>query len=218
MSNWNYGGAVDRHPIETGQMAVFCDGSMVKVHDIFDPLPAFMKQADLLFVDPPWNLGNINTFYMKADKSERVESFESFYQRLFECIAEIKAKTCYVEVGKQHLADFILEMRKIYKYVTFYNSTYYHSKDKLCYVIRGSNKAKKPKLDGMDEENIIEWICANEDYDCIGDLCMGRGLVGINAHKNGKKFVGTELNKKRLAVLIEKIAKQGEEYSIISED
>jgi len=214
MSNWNYGGAIDRHPIQDGETAVFDDGSKVKVHDIFAPLPKFMKEADLIFVDPPWNLGNINTFYYKAEKKERIESFEIFYQRLFECISEISPKVCYVEVGKQHLADFILEMRKLYRYVTFYNSTYYHNKNNLCYVIRGSHKAKKPKLDGLDEETIIEWVCENEEYDCIGDLCMGRGLVGLNAYINRKRFVGTELNKKRLAVLLEKISKQGGKYTI----
>lgn len=214
MSKWNYGGAIDRHPIQDGETAEFANGSMVKVHNIFDRLPDFMKKSDLLFVDPPWNLGNINTFYTKAEQNERVDSFESFYKRLFECIGLIDPKTCYVEVGKQHLADFVVEMRKIYRHVTFYNSTYYHSKDKLCYVLRGSNKYKKPKLDGMDEENIIEWVCSNEDYECIGDLCMGRGLVGVHAHKKGREFVGTELNKKRLAVLLEKITNQGGSYQI----
>lgn len=82
---------------------------------------------------------------------------------------------------------------------------YYHNKRNLCYVVRGSQKYKKPALDGMDEEDIIEWVCSNEDYDVIGDLCMGRGLVGINANKNGRLFVGTELNHKRLSVLVEAI-------------
>ncbi|WJQ03210.1 hypothetical protein QT236_14400 [Geobacillus stearothermophilus] len=217
MSNWNYGGAIDRHPIQEGETAVFEDGSKVKVHDIFAPLPDFMKEADLIFVDPPWNLTNINTFYYKADKKERVESFEAFYSRLFQCIAEINPNVCYVEVGKQYLADFIIEMRKIYRYVTFYNSTYYHNKNNLCYVIRGANKAKKPKLDGLDEETIIQWVCDNEEYECIGDLCMGRGLVGIHAFRNKKRFVGTELNKKRLAVLLEKIVNEGGSYKVIRE-
>lgn len=205
MSNkWNYGDAYLRYPIpEEGYK--FDNGSIVKVHDIFNPLPKFMKQADLIFVDPPWNLGNINTFYTKADKKEKIENFKDFYMRLFECISEINPKTCYIEIGKEHLSDFIIELRKQYKYVTFYNSCYYHNKDRICYVIRGSNKFKKPKLDYMDEENIIEWVCANESYNCIGDLCMGRGLVGLNAYINGKKFVGTELNHKRLSVLIERI-------------
>ena len=203
MSSWDYGDAYLRYPIQ--DMHRFEDGSIVKVHDIFKPLPEFMKSADIIFVDPPWNLANINTFYMKAEKVERVEDFEKFYKRLFDCIKQIKSHTCYVEVGKEFLADFIMEMRKIFKYVTFYNSSYYHKKENMCYVIRGSRKFKKPKLDYMDEENIIEWICANEDYNVIGDLCIGRGLVAVNAYKNGKRFVGTELNHKRLSVLIERV-------------
>jgi methylase of polypeptide subunit release factors len=66
----------------------------------------------------------------------------------------------------------------------------------------------------MDEEDIITWICEHEDYSCIGDLCIGRGLVGVHATKNGKKFVGTELNHKRLSVLLENLAKSGRDYKI----
>jgi hypothetical protein len=203
-NKWNYNDAYKRYPL-TEQPYIFPDGSIVQVHDIFDPLPEFMKQADILFVDPPWNLSNINTFYMKADKAERIGEYRKFYKRLFDCIEEINPHTCYVEIGKEHLADFVLEMRSLFKYVTFYNSFYYHDKNKICYVVRGSMKFKKPKLDYMDEEDIIEWVCKNEDYTCIGDLCMGRGLVGVNAYKNKKRFVGTELNHKRLSVLVERI-------------
>lgn len=214
MPNWNYGDAYLRHPIGPGQAAVFDDGSMVKVHNIFDPLPEFMRQADLIFVDPPWNLGNLNTFYTKADRTDYQSSFTKFYKRLFECIAEIGPKMCYVEVGKEYLAEFILEMKRLYPAVTFYNSTYYHKKDNLCYVIRGASKRKKLPLDGMDEENIIAEICENKDYSCIGDLCMGRGLVGIHASASGRRFVGTELNHKRLSVLLEKLAQSGRTYKL----
>src|SRR5690606_14428549 len=213
LSKWNYGNAYKRHPIADNEIVVFDNGSKIKVHDIFDPLPEFMKEADLIFVVPPWNLGNLNSFYTKADRDDYKDSFIPFYKRLFECIAEINPRTCYVEIGKEHLADFIIEMRKLYKYVTFYNSTYYHNKDKLCYIVRGSNKFNKPKLDGMDEEDIIAWVCENEEYDVIGDLCIGRGLVAVEAYKNGKKFVGTELNHKRLSVLIERVVFLGATYT-----
>ena len=211
MSKWDYGGSYLRHPIE-GKTVLFSNGSVVKDHNIFDPLPAFMRNADLIFVDPPWNLGNINSFYTKADRTDYMDSFKIFYKRLFKCISDLKPAVCYVEVGKEYLSEFIQEMKSIYKHVTFYNSTYYHKKESLCYVIRGSSKRKKLPLDYMDEEDIIEWICENEDYTCIGDLCMGRGLVGINAYKSGKQFVGTELNHKRLAVLVEDLYKSGLEY------
>jgi DNA modification methylase len=43
---------------------------------------------------------------------------------------------------------------------------------------------------------------------------MGRGTVGHNAFRNKRRFVGTELNPKRLAVLINKIHKGGGEWFI----
>jgi hypothetical protein len=213
VSRWNYGGAHDRHPIGS-KCVIFETGSIVKAHDIFDPLPEFMYQADLIFVDPPWNLGNLNSFYTKADRDDYKDGFRVFYKRLFECIGEIKPKTCYVEVGKEYLAEFIMEMKRRYRQVTFYNSMYYHKRENMCYVIRGSSRRKKLPLDYMDEEDIIKWVCANEDYECIGDLCMGKGLVGIHAHANGKRFVGTELNHKRLAVLVETLADMGCSYRL----
>lgn len=208
VADWNYGDAFKRYPLDNTPY-IFDDGnnSTIKVHNIFEPLPSFMFEADCIFVDPPWNVGNLNTFYTKAEIYNRVQNFETFYGRLFECIQEISPKTCYVEIGKEYLDKFIDKLKEIYKYVNFYNSTYYHQKNNKCYVIRGSNKFTKPKLDDMDEEDIIKWICENEDYSCIGDLCMGRGLVGLYAYKNGKKFVGTELNHKRLSVLVERIVK-----------
>jgi adenine-specific DNA methylase len=218
MAKWNYGDAFKRHPINQDETVIFDNGSMVKVHNIFDPLPNIMLNADVIFVDPPWNLGNLNTFYTKAERTDKQTSFEKFYKRLFECIDEISPKTCYIEIGKEYLAEFILEMKSRYKYVTFYNSTYYHKKDRFCYVIRGSNKRKKLPLDNMDEEDIIKWVCENEDYNCIGDLCMGTGLVGLYAYRNGKRFVGTELNHKRLSLLLESIVKCGGSYTKLKKD
>jgi hypothetical protein len=214
MPKWDYGGAYMRHPMGNKEIVVFNDGSMVQVHNIFDPLPGFMLAADLVFVDPPWNLGNLNTFYTKAEREDYQKSFSTFYKRLFEGIAEITPATCYVEIGKEYLADFIIEMKRLYRQVTFYNSTYYHKRENICYVVRGGAKRKRLPLDYMDEEDIIAWVCANEDYSCIGDLCMGQGIVGIHAHINGKKFVGTELNHKRLSVLIERLAKKGLNYEL----
>jgi len=210
LAKWNYGDAYKRHPIK--DTVVFDNGSVLKVHDIFDLLPEFMRQADLIFVDPPWNLGNLNTFYAKAERDDYQSDFDRFLVRLFECIAEINPRTCYVEMGKQHLGECLVTLKKLYPHVTFYNSTYYHRPENLCYVIRASRKRKKLPLDGMDEEDIIKWVCENEEYECIGDLCMGKGLVGLHAYRNNKRFVGTELNHKRLSVLIEAIVKESGKY------
>ena len=204
MTKWDYGGAFERFPV-TEEPYVFKDGSIIQVHDIMKPLPEFMKKADVIFTDSPWNLGNLTTFYTKADKAKEIGRFEHFYIRLFECVEEIHPAICFLEIGKQHLADYITKMRKLYKHVTFYNSMYYHNKKNKCYVVEGSNKRVPLKLDDIDEEDIIKKICYELDYEYIGDLCMGRGLVGEHAYGANKKFVGTELNHKRLSVLREKI-------------
>ena len=194
---FEYGKAYEVYPVED---FTFPDGSRLKVHNIFDQTPDFMKEADLLFVDPPWNQGNLRSFYTK-NEDVLEDTYEDFYARIFEVIAEIRPAIAYVEIGKEYLADFIQEMRKLYRYVTFYNSTYYHSGKNLCYIVRGANKARpRPTLDGMDEEDIIKWVCQNETYTCIADPCMGQGLVALYASLAGKRFAGTEMNPKRLAV------------------
>lgn len=179
----------------------------VKVHDIFNPLPDFMKQADIIFCDPPCSKANINAFYTKADKPDEQRSeYESFIERLFCCISEIKPKTLVLETFKANHTKFLEKVAEQYSNIKVFDTTYYHKPTCKCHIIVASNYTI-PELpfQGMDEENVIEWICKNFDYECIGDLCMGKGLVGYYSDKYGKKFVGTELNKKRLAVLLERI-------------
>lgn len=213
MRNWDYGEAYRQFPIDTG-VAVFEDGSRLMTHSIFDPLPAFMLEADALFIDPPWTQGNMTSFYTKADMPPPPQKYKAFYTRLFECVREINPRVCYLEIGKDHLADFIIAMREQFKAVTFYGSSYYHRAGNHCYVVRGSHRGRHPKLDGIDEEDIIKWVCCNEEYSCIGDLCMGRGLVATNAYQAGRRFVGTELNHKRLSVCLERLTKLGAAYTI----
>ena len=49
MNKWDYGGAFERHPIQTGT-AVFDNGSRLKAGSLFDPLPdlCFVRIAFLL--------------------------------------------------------------------------------------------------------------------------------------------------------------------------
>ena len=201
---WNYGDAYKRYPVESGK-EIHVSGGILMAHDIFNPLPEFMKQSDVIFTDSPWNQGNIRSFYTKAELPFE-STFEAFYHRLFECIAEINPMVCYLEVGKEFLGEYMVEMKKLYKYVTVYNSMYYHKKENFCYIVQGSQKRKNWHYDGMDEEDIISAVAENEDG-VFGDLCMGTGLVAQAAARNGKKFVGTELNPKRLAVCLERLAK-----------
>lgn len=203
-SKWEYNEYYKNHDmsvdIQTGT-------GIVKVHNVFDPLPDFMKQADCIFVDPPCNLSNINSFYTKADRLDYQQSYLPFQNRLFECIDEISPKRLFLEVFTSNLAAFKAECEKRFKNVRTYNTTYYFNKRNKCYILACDNEETlcEYPFDGIDEETAIEWICKSVYFDCIGDLCMGQGLVGWYANQAGKRFVGTELNLKRLAVLVESI-------------
>lgn len=212
--DWNYGKAHERYPIEDHEVWSVNDGQgKVKVHDLYNPLPEFMLAADMIIVDPPWNLSNVNTFYTKADKQgEHKKSYVEFYEQLFNQIDNIKPKKIYIEIGKQNVNRFEEELKKRFTIVERWEITYY--KKHPCYFLRGSNTEPSPfSYSGMDEWDAILKALEVEEYELVADLCMGRGLVGVGAFENNKKFVGTELNKKRLAVLIEKVADKGGEWS-----
>lgn len=206
---WTYGNSWERFPIETGEIWEAGTG-LVTVHNIFDPLPGFMFSCDTLFIDPPWNLGNLNSFYTKAGRTDHVKDFEKFYRRLFLCITEIRPKTVYIEIGNQNVDVFKGILMGMYLFIERWNVAYY--KKHPCFILRGGMQQYNGKdLTGMDEADCIREIAAHEEYSVIGDLCMGRGLVGYHAFNAGRSFRGTELNKRRLAVLLDNIAKAGGE-------
>lgn len=179
---------------------------IVKVHDIFDPIPEFMLQADALFCDPPCSNQNLSSFYTKAEKDKRTDDFADFRNRLFEVIEEINPKYLFLEVFKSNREAFFGYCKEHYKNVRIFDSMYYGNPRNVCYIIMASNE-DLPNIDfaGLDEEYCIEKICKNVDFECIADPCMGKGLVGFYANKHKKKFVGTELNYKRLAVCVERV-------------
>ncbi len=214
MTGWAYGDSWERYPIEPGELwQENWTESRVMAHDLFDGLPDHMRQADLIYCDPPWNTGNINAFYTKAG-IQQTREFSSFADLLFESIAIIKPTVCYLEIGKQNLALFTDKLQRICPYVQTWPVTYY--KRNRSYLLRGSwygpTNANFTDVDDMDTPRLA---MANEEFECVGDLCMGRGLTGITAYRLGKRFVGTELNKRRLAVLIDEIAKLGGEWEVI---
>ena len=188
----------------TGEISI--GTGTVKVHDIFEPLPKFMKQADCLFIDPPCSEGNFKSFYTKADKAVRM-NINFFNGRLFELIDEINPKHLFIETFKSNDETIFNRLSELYgTNLKQFQSYYYGKKNNVCWIWYAYTEEESEfEIPYLDEEKAIEYICKTLDFNCIGDLCMGKGLVGFYANKYNKKFVGTELNEKRLACLIEHI-------------
>lgn len=207
-TKWKYGDAWEQFPIAPQETWIVDNTSTVQVHNLFEPLPRFMLNADMLFIDPPWNLGNVNTFYTKAGRSDYVDHFTTFENAVFQRITDIQPHTIYIEMGKQNVDRWQERLTTMYPRIQRWQTTYY--KKHLCYILRAS-RTNETSFDytGWDEADVISHVCANEQYNVIGDFCMGQGLVGVGAYKAGKRFVGTELNQRRLAVLLQRLHKLG---------
>lgn len=203
MSNWEYGEVYKNYDmtgiIETGT-------GKVMVHDIYEECPEFMKTADCMFCDPPCSVGNLKTFYTKADRTDYKETYEPFVERFFHYVDEIRPELLYIEVFASNKDIVMEECKKRYPFVSIDDSYYYHNKKNKCWIVRCGKRNPAPTPEkSIDEQCYIRWICENVEFNCIADPCMGTGLVGYYANINKKKFVGTELNKKRLALLVDDI-------------
>lgn len=210
-TKWRYGDAWEHYPIDPGEIwGIPENGSMVAVHDIFDPLPEFMRTAELLFVDPPWNQGNLNAFYTKAGRDD-YRGWTRFEDVFFRRIAEIAPAACYIEIGNQFVDDWHGRLSALYPVIQRWPVVYYGKHP--TNIIRGGASSIDRDFTGMDEAKVIRLVGQIDGRGVMGDMCMGQGLVGLSAWDARRPFVGTELNKRRLANLLQRLAKRGASVS-----
>lgn len=202
-NKWEYKGVYKN--VNMDGLIELPNDSKLRVNDLTVNMPSFMKEADVLFIDPPCSKGNLKSFYTKSEKDLNID-FDFFEKSLFDSIDKIKPNHLFLELFKSNKDRFIEKASLLFSNMKIYDSFYYNNRKNKCWVVHFTNdKIQDLPINDMDEEKIIKWICENFEYKCIGDLCMGKGLVGRYAYRNGKKFVGTELNKKRLGVLVDHI-------------
>lgn len=205
--DYKYNNLYKKYNLDDGVVAHIGTG-VVKVHDIFDATPDFMKDADIIICDPPYNKSALSAFYTKAEKQKRADSFDVFLRRFFDVVREISPRLVCLEVGVPMLDSFMVFLSKMYSNIITKESYYYKNKSNKCLFVFASNEPIDDAIVNMpfmDEEDVIRHICQNIDFSCVADPCMGMGLVAYYANKAGKRFVGTELNKYRLAVCCERV-------------
>lgn len=206
----SYGKSWEKYPIEENEIWVDKNSnSMLAVNDITKSLPEFMLAADMIYTDSPWTLGNANMFNSKSGR-DYMNHFSEFYNPLLKHIKAIKPAVCFLEIGKQELDTFFSLLAVVYDHVQLWKITYYG--DKECYLLRGSNECTDIDYSDNDDEVTPFLAIENEKPKCVADFCTGRGLTALAAHEWNVRFVGTELNKRKLAVCIEKCNKKGMTY------
>lgn len=211
-NRWQYGDSWEKYPIRLGETWVHHEsGSKVSVADLRDGIPSYMLGAEMVYCDPPWSKGNANAFVTKAGLKTYVVDYAKFMDALFQRIREIEPRVCYLEIGTQHLSDFCMRIERLFLRVQVWPITYYRRHK--CYLVRGGQEyCVACDYSGMDDEDTPFAAVRAESPKTVADMCTGCGLTMLAAHRAGTTFYGTELNKRRLAVAIDRVAQMGVRY------
>jgi len=207
-----YDDSYERFPVEYGVPWVESKtNSVIQVYDFtVDPVPSFMTRADLLYVDPPYNMSHVTGFAHKAGNEPTTDSMDRFLNCLFAAAGVIAPSVFYCEMGKRHAPRVIERMEQAFPYVEEWPITYNGKVE--ARLIRGGTSPvpdSARSFSGVDDKDTPGLAIEIERPACVGDLCLGRGLTAVHAFKRGIPFVGTELARRRLAVTARKIAELG---------
>ncbi len=223
MKAWTYGDSWEHFPIEDGEKWVESrTKSTVRIADITrrsftEPSLSYMRNADMVYIDPPWGTSMVRSFYTKAGIME--ESLRPNFHQLADAISarihEIAPRVCYIEMSCRHsdIAKNILS--KMYPFVQSWPIRYYRKHPAV--LLRGGGHCTYADFTGIDDTETPNLAVETDRPRILADFCMGRGLSAVAAFENNVAFVGTELNKRRLAVTIDRVAKLGGEWEKIDD-
>ena len=208
---WKYGKDWENFPIREGETWCASDGSRVTCLDwIRSPRPSWLS-ADMIYTDPPWNIGLLKSFFTKTEvtlKEDDDHDFDVFTDTLFFHIKSISPRVAFVEIGKQYVGEYEARVKQLFPIVDVYGITYH--KTEPCYLLRGSYYVSPRRYEGLDDGRTPYFACeAEQAIKAVVDLCTGRGLTAKAAHKNDMRFFGSELNERRLAHVLTFWSKQG---------
>lgn len=223
---WSYGKAWEQFPIMPGEVWAVGDHHMLcsdleigAHHDFFtimgdlDPL-LFPKMA---YTDPPWGSGVARAYRTKAHSETeeivaRSVNFRALMWKAMEALSYVEGAV-YVEIGEREHLEVIATARDAgYRHLQSWPITYYKTKPcKLALLAREETGIVGPPGEGtpkgLDEPAGWCIFASSEPGDVVFDPFMGQGLVAEEAARLGRIAWGIELNPRRLAVTLMKLAK-----------
>lgn len=169
------------------------------------------ENPTLSYVDPPWNQGQATRFRHQGG----AEGETKFRQLLGEVIEAVHyaSHSALVEMGVREwptLRQLIRDHGGLLCDV--YGITYDRKNAavlaRASWTTSGQTSVRSPDLEGADDAvtpglAIAFWT---QPDDLVFDPCLGRGLTAIEADRIGRRCVGLELNPRRVAVAVSKLA------------
>lgn len=223
---WTYGEAGDRYPAKRGDVfrigphALICGD--LELGDGLLVLERFSR-PDFVYVDPPWNKGNLRAFRTKAALGLGL-SWADFLRKLLETVRQVK-RYAFIEMGRQEI-DFLQSLvTESGGHVLHIWPITYYRKNPTCLLaatwdeeLAGQSAIALPDLTGMDDDKTP--VAALRDVGfttaVVLDPCLGLGLTGLAAEDLDMRLIGMELHPRRLARAVDALAKRGYEVRVTS--
>lgn len=214
MTDWRYGDAGDRLHVQVGDVwmvgpHIFACGDLEKGHAKW--LTHYCRVPMMAYTDPPWNEGNLKAFHTKAKQPYGL-TFRPFLEHLAEALKRVEGDI-FIEMGTD-TRDLLIEVMASAGAVLLNDWGIRYMKTHPCRLLQFAFNEEVPRLfnfnftDMDDAETPLAAIRAVEwEGGCVFDPCLGLGTTAMAAAKAGSFCLGLELNPRRLAVSIDKIAK-----------
>lgn len=198
MNKWNYGNEAIEIPVQTGETWMVGDDKFV-CGDINHLDIDF--DYDVIYCDPPWTQALHSGFYTKAGLKGQGGVIHQTIGRIAELSKRAKLGM-FLEGSIKDTAVLDAAKAIIGEPRHTWQTTYYSKLPAVLYYFGESNLAKD--FSGMDDEHTPAEALGLFNGVRVFDPCTGRGLTSRSAYQTGNKFVGTELNPRRLAIAIKR--------------
>jgi hypothetical protein len=199
VTRWDYGDEGRRFPVEPRD--VWTVGAhWFACGDILDLDPILDSPVTLVYTDPPWQQGNVNSFRTKAGLPKAEHSWLDLYRRIVELAGDAP---CWIEGGVRQAEQVQVVLPG--PSTAMFEITYYR---KHPCVLHYSGPVPPPvDPTGVDDEHTPAHVLAAYEPGLVLDLCAGRGLTARAAYKQGWDSFNVELGPHRVSAALARLSK-----------
>jgi len=156
----------------------------------------------IVYCDPPWNQGNINSFRTKAKLEKATHRWDDLYKRIA-ALGDSRDWPVWAEGSTRENRYGAMIPDALGGSHTGYAEITYYKRNPCGLFYAGPKPAPKgllQRLDGQDDENTPGIVMkAYGSSGLVIDPCAGRGLTSRHAEREGWTAVTNELNPRRLS-------------------